>query len=90
VGSAEGMMTMEQSLAELIRGNRITRDTALAHCSRMDASASHHREFLQSRLWAVVRAGGDGTGLQSLTKVIRGGSWYGQLASATTSGQPVN
>jgi hypothetical protein len=60
-GRAEGMMTMEQSLAELIRANRITRDTA----PRMDASASHHREFPQSRLWAVVRAGGDGTGLQS-------------------------
>jgi twitching motility protein PilT len=30
------MMTMEQSLAELVRANRITRDTALAHCFRAD------------------------------------------------------
>lgn len=36
VGRAEGMMTMEQSLAELVRANRITRDTALAHCYRTD------------------------------------------------------
>jgi len=31
-GRAEGMMTMEQSLAELVRSGRIHRDTALAHC----------------------------------------------------------
>jgi len=36
VGRADGMMTMEQSLAELVRANRITRDTALAHCFRTD------------------------------------------------------
>jgi twitching motility protein PilT len=30
------MMTMEQSLAELVRANRITRDTAYAHCYRAD------------------------------------------------------
>jgi twitching motility protein PilT len=36
VGRAEGMMTMEQSLAELVRIGRITRDTALAHCFRTD------------------------------------------------------
>jgi twitching motility protein PilT len=36
VGRAEGMMTMEQSLAELVRANRITRETALAHCFRTD------------------------------------------------------
>jgi twitching motility protein PilT len=36
VGKAEGMMTMEQSLAELVRTNRVTRDTALAHCFRAD------------------------------------------------------
>jgi len=35
-GKAEGMMTMEQSLAELVRAGRITRDTALAHCFRTD------------------------------------------------------
>jgi twitching motility protein PilT len=36
VGRAEGMMTMEQSLAELVRASRITRDTAFAHCFRND------------------------------------------------------
>ena len=36
VGRAEGMMTMEQSLAELVRAGRITRETALAHCLRAD------------------------------------------------------
>jgi twitching motility protein PilT len=36
VGRAEGMMTMEQSLAELVRTNRIARDTAFAHCFRSD------------------------------------------------------
>jgi len=36
VGRAEGMMTMEQSLAELVRAGRITRDTAFAHCFRAD------------------------------------------------------
>ncbi len=36
VGRAEGMMTMEQSLAELVRAGRIARDTALAHCFRTD------------------------------------------------------
>ncbi len=36
VGRAEGMMTMEQSLAELVRMGRVTRDTAYAHCFRND------------------------------------------------------
>jgi len=36
VGRAEGMMTMEQSLADLVRSMRITRDTAFAHCFRTD------------------------------------------------------
>ncbi|MBZ5617122.1 MAG: PilT/PilU family type 4a pilus ATPase [Acidobacteriia bacterium] len=36
VGRTEGMMTMEQSLAELVRVGRITRDTAHAHCFRSD------------------------------------------------------
>jgi len=36
VGRADGMMTMEQSLAELVRANRIARDTAFAHCFRAD------------------------------------------------------
>ncbi len=31
-GRAEGMMTMEQSLAELVGSGRIARDTALSHC----------------------------------------------------------
>ena len=36
-GRAEGMITMEQSLAELARSGRITRDTALAHGFRSEA-----------------------------------------------------
>jgi twitching motility protein PilT len=36
VGKADGMMTMEQSLAELVRAGRITPDTAYAHCFRND------------------------------------------------------
>jgi len=31
-GRAEGMMTMDQSLAELVQARRISRETALAHC----------------------------------------------------------
>jgi twitching motility protein PilT len=33
-GRSEGMITMEQSLADMVRAGRITRDTALAHCIR--------------------------------------------------------
>jgi twitching motility protein PilT len=36
MGRADGMMTMEQSLAELVRGGRIARETAFAHCFRSD------------------------------------------------------
>jgi twitching motility protein PilT len=36
MGRAHGMITMEQSLAELVRLGRIHRDTALAHCFRPD------------------------------------------------------
>jgi len=36
VGRAEGMSTMEQSLAELVRAGRITSETAYAHCFRTD------------------------------------------------------
>ena len=36
VGKSEGMMTMEQSLADLVRMNRISRDTAFAHGFRTD------------------------------------------------------
>ncbi len=31
-GRAEGMLTMEQSLADLVRGGRVSRETAFAHC----------------------------------------------------------
>ncbi len=34
VGRADGMMTMEQSLAELARSGRILRETAFGHCFR--------------------------------------------------------
>ncbi len=33
-GRADGMVTMEQSLAELVRSARISRETAFAHCFR--------------------------------------------------------
>jgi twitching motility protein PilT len=36
VGRAEGMMTMEQSLAELVRSGRIPQETAEAHCFRTE------------------------------------------------------
>ncbi|HML15988.1 MAG TPA: PilT/PilU family type 4a pilus ATPase [Bryobacteraceae bacterium] len=35
-GRAAGMMTMEQSLAEMVRAGRITKDTAFAHCFRVE------------------------------------------------------
>jgi twitching motility protein PilT len=35
-GRSEGMMSMEQSLAEMVRSGRINRETALAHCFRPD------------------------------------------------------
>jgi len=35
-GRADGMISMEQSLAELVRAGRISRDTALAHCYRTE------------------------------------------------------
>ena len=41
-GSADGMTTMDQSLADLVRTRRISRDTALAHC--------HHTEELRALL----------------------------------------
>jgi twitching motility protein PilT len=46
VGKAEGMMTMEQSLAELVRQGRIARDTALAHCFRTDDLSRRKRSAL--------------------------------------------
>jgi twitching motility protein PilT len=36
IGRAEGMMTMEQSLAELVRAGRISREMAMAHCFRVE------------------------------------------------------
>ena len=36
MGRADGMMTMEQSLAELVKTDRLTRETASAHCFRSD------------------------------------------------------
>ncbi len=35
-GRAEGMITMEQSLAELVRSGRILRESAFAHCFRRE------------------------------------------------------
>jgi len=35
-GRFEGMITMEQSLAEMVRAGRITRETASAHCFRSE------------------------------------------------------
>jgi twitching motility protein PilT len=36
IGRAEGMMTMEQSLVELVRAGRISREMAMAHCFRVE------------------------------------------------------
>jgi twitching motility protein PilT len=44
-GSVDGMTTMDQSLADLVRTRRISRDTALAHC--------HHPEELRALLARV-------------------------------------
>jgi twitching motility protein PilT len=41
IGRAEGMMTMEQSLADLVRAGRISRETAFAHCFRPDDLGRH-------------------------------------------------
>ena len=35
-GKNDGMMTMDQSLAELVRARKVTRETALAHCYHPD------------------------------------------------------
>jgi twitching motility protein PilT len=40
-GRADGMTTMEQSLAELVRAGRITRETAAARCFRPDDLARY-------------------------------------------------
>ena len=36
-GRSEGMISMEQSLAEMVRNGRISRETAIAHCFRPEA-----------------------------------------------------
>jgi twitching motility protein PilT len=46
-GRGEGMMTMDQSLAELVRTGRISRDTASAHCYHPDELRSHLNDPLQ-------------------------------------------
>jgi twitching motility protein PilT len=40
-GRADGMCTMEQSLAELVRAGRISRETAFAHCYHPDDQRRH-------------------------------------------------
>jgi twitching motility protein PilT len=40
-GRADGMLTMEQSLAELVRAGRISRETAFAHCYHLDDLQRH-------------------------------------------------
>ena len=40
-GRADGMRTMEQSLVELVRSGKITRETAFAHCFRPDDLRRH-------------------------------------------------
>lgn len=40
-GRADGMLTMEQSLAELVRAGRISPETALAHCYHPDDLRRH-------------------------------------------------
>ncbi|MEO8127525.1 MAG: PilT/PilU family type 4a pilus ATPase [Bryobacteraceae bacterium] len=41
IGRADGMITMEQSLAELVRTGRILKETAFAHCFRVDDLRRH-------------------------------------------------
>jgi twitching motility protein PilT len=40
-GRGDGMITMDQSLAELVRAGRISRETASAHCYHPDELRSH-------------------------------------------------
>jgi twitching motility protein PilT len=40
-GRAEGMLTMEQSLAELVRAGRVSRETASAHCNHPEDLRRH-------------------------------------------------
>lgn len=41
MGRAEGMQTMEQSLAELVRAGRVSRDTAFTHCNHPEDLRRH-------------------------------------------------
>ena len=41
VSKSDGMMTMEQSLTDLVRGNKISRDAAYAHGFRTDDLARY-------------------------------------------------
>jgi twitching motility protein PilT len=47
-GRGEGMMTMDQSLAELVRTGRISRETASAHCYHSDELRSHLSDSIPS------------------------------------------
>jgi twitching motility protein PilT len=40
-GRSEGMLTMEQSLAELVRASRVSRETAYAHCNHPEDLRRH-------------------------------------------------
>ncbi|MDR3774001.1 MAG: PilT/PilU family type 4a pilus ATPase [Terracidiphilus sp.] len=40
-GRSEGMLTMEQSLAELVRAGRVARETAYAHCNHPEDLRRH-------------------------------------------------
>jgi len=40
-GRSEGMLTMEQSLAELVRAGRVSRETAAAHCNHPEDLRRH-------------------------------------------------
>jgi len=46
-GRGEGMITMDQSLAELVRTGRISRETASAHCYHPDELRSHLNDPVQ-------------------------------------------
>ena len=46
-GRGEGMITMDQSLAELVRTGRISRETASAHCYHPEELRSHLNDSVQ-------------------------------------------
>jgi twitching motility protein PilT len=47
-GRADGMMTMDQSLAELVRAGRISKETASAHCYHSEELRSHLNDIPHS------------------------------------------